>query len=204
MAIELASRRVTVVEVGRGGKGVSVVGYASEPLPGGAIVPAPAGVNIPEPARRSPKPAPRAGARRRARRAARRARRSGQRRARLVAAVRAVAGESRPTSEQLIRWQLKKATPFPIEDAQRELVSSRTETDTGPSIAAVGRAARCDRAVRRRSRPRRRHARGHRGPGEFQRHERGHWRAAPRPHRTGCWSRWRRRRRRWRSAAGRT
>src|SRR6476619_2989511 len=46
VAIELASRRVTVVEVGRGSKGVSVVGYASEPLPANGIVPSATSANI--------------------------------------------------------------------------------------------------------------------------------------------------------------
>ncbi len=46
VAIELASRRVTVVEVSRGARGVSVVGYASEALPAEALVPAAVGVNI--------------------------------------------------------------------------------------------------------------------------------------------------------------
>src|SRR4249920_1477061 len=47
VAVELASRRLTVLEVGRSARGVSVVGYASEPLPDDAIVPALTGVNIP-------------------------------------------------------------------------------------------------------------------------------------------------------------
>ena len=46
VAIELASRRLTVLEVGRGSNGVSVVGYASELLPQDAIVPGLTGVNI--------------------------------------------------------------------------------------------------------------------------------------------------------------
>ncbi len=39
--------------------------------------------------------------------------------------------------DQLIRWQLKKATPFPIEDAQVELISSPTRRRPGTTLAAV-------------------------------------------------------------------
>src|SRR5262245_54800270 len=49
VAIEIASGRVTVAEVGRGGGGTAVTGYASEALPREAVVPAPSGANIPAP-----------------------------------------------------------------------------------------------------------------------------------------------------------
>ena len=39
-AIEIASRRVTVVEMGQSSGGPSVVAFASEPLPDDAVVPA--------------------------------------------------------------------------------------------------------------------------------------------------------------------
>ena len=134
IAVELASRRLTVVELGRGA-GAPLVGYASEPLPEGAIVPAPSGVNIPNiPAvtdilRRGLE---RAGVR-------------GSTRAALVipdnaARVSLLPFEQLPAKaadvDQLIRWKLKKSTPFPIEDAQVSwFVAHRT--DTGPVIAAT-------------------------------------------------------------------
>jgi Tfp pilus assembly PilM family ATPase len=117
VAIELASRRVTVVEVGRSGKGLSVVGYASESLPPGAITPAATGTNIPDAAvvtEALGRALERAGVR-------------STRRAALivpdsVARVSLLTFEQWPAkpadAEQLIRWQVKKATPYPLEEAQ--------------------------------------------------------------------------------------
>ena len=117
VAIELASRRVTVVEIGQSGKGAAVVGYASEALPPEALQPALAGVNI-------PKVGVVADA---LRRALERAGVKATRRAALivpdsVARVSLLTLEQLPSkaadAEQLIRWQVKKATPYPIEEAQ--------------------------------------------------------------------------------------
>lgn len=117
VAIELASRRITVVEVGTSAKGASVVGYASEALPPDAIQPAAAGVNIPNGGVVADA----------LRRALERAGVRSTRRAALivpdsVAHVSLITFEQLPAKvadvEQLVRWQLKKATPYPIEDAQ--------------------------------------------------------------------------------------
>jgi Tfp pilus assembly PilM family ATPase len=117
VAIELASRRITVVEVGRGAKGASVVGYASEALPADAIQPAAGGVNIPNVGVVADA----------LRRALERAGVRSTRRAALivpdsVARVSLITFEQLPPKtadvEQLVRWQLKKATPYPIEEAQ--------------------------------------------------------------------------------------
>ena len=134
IAVELASRRLTVVELGRG-SGAPLVGYASEPLPDGAIVPAPAGVNIgniPAVAEVLRRGLERAGVR-------------GSARVALVipdnaGRVSLLPFEQLPAKaadvDQLIRWKLKKSTPFPIEDAQVSwFVAHRTET--GPMIAAT-------------------------------------------------------------------
>ena len=135
VAVELAHRRVTVVEVGRGGSGLAVVGYASEALPDEAIQPSLAGVNIPD-------VAPVADAVRRA------AERAGVRAASRVALivpdsiarVSLLPFEQMPAKaadvEQLVRWQLKKATPFPIEDAQVSWMQAH-RTAQGPVLAGV-------------------------------------------------------------------
>jgi len=116
VAIELASRRLTVVEVSHGLKGATVVGYASEALPPEALVPAATGVNIPN-----------VGVVAEAlKRALERAGVKNTRRAALivpdsVARVSLLSFEQLPArasdAEQLIRWQVKKSTPFPIEEA---------------------------------------------------------------------------------------
>jgi Tfp pilus assembly PilM family ATPase len=117
VAIELASRRVTVVELAQGARGASVVGYASEALPADAIQPAATGVNI----RNAGVVTDALG------RALERAGVRSVRRAALivpdsVARVSLLTFEHLPAKtadiDQLVRWQLKKATPYPIEDAQ--------------------------------------------------------------------------------------
>jgi len=130
VAIELASRRVTVVEIGRGAKGASVVGYASEPLPPQAIVPSATAANIPNPgavAEALGKALERAGVR-------------ATKRAALIipdsaARVALITLEQVPAKtadiDQLLRWQMKKGTPYPVEDAQLSwTVAHRTATAT--------------------------------------------------------------------------
>ena len=117
VAIELANRRVTVVELGRRGKGFSVVGYASEALADGVIMPAPTGSNISNMTAVGDA----------LKRALARAGVRNTKRAALVvpdsvARVSLLTFEQLPARtadvEQLIRWQLKKSTPYPIEEAQ--------------------------------------------------------------------------------------
>lgn len=135
VAIELASRRLTVVEVGRSGKGATIVGYASEALPADALMPAAAGVNIPhvnvvaDALRRALE---RAGVR------------STKKAALIVpdsiARISLLSFEQLPAkasdAEQLIRWQLKKSTPYPIEEAQLSWFPAN-KSDSGQTIAAV-------------------------------------------------------------------
>ena len=115
VGIEFATDRVSVVRLGSGGA-PSVAGYAQEPLPAGAIVPALNAANIVN-------PAPVIEALRRALDAA--GARSGH--AALVvpdpaAKVSLLRFESVPAKhsdfQQLVRWQVKKSLPFPVEDAQ--------------------------------------------------------------------------------------
>jgi Tfp pilus assembly PilM family ATPase len=135
VAIELASRRVTVVEVGRGSRGVSVTGYASEAVAPNALTPAVTGVNIPNPgavADALGKALERAGVR-------------SVRRAALivpdtVARVSLLTFEQLPAKtadiEQLIRWQVKKGTPYPIDEA-RVTWTQAHKTATATVLAAV-------------------------------------------------------------------
>ncbi len=134
IAVELASRRLTVVELGRGSS-LPLVGYASEPLPPDALTPAPVGPNVQNPAAVAEalqRGLERAGVRASARVA-------------LVipdnaARVSLLSFEQLPAKaadiEQLIRWKLKKSTPYPIEEAQIGWFQAH-RTEAGPVIAAT-------------------------------------------------------------------
>ena len=135
VAIELTSRRVTVVEVSGAGKGVSVVGYASEALPPEALQPSATGANIPNAA----------AVREAIGRALERAGVRSARRAALVvpdsvARVSLLTFDQWPgkaaDAEQLIRWQLKKSTPYPIEEAQVTWTLAH-RTGAATTVAAV-------------------------------------------------------------------
>jgi len=135
VAIELASRRVTVVEVSQSGKGAAVVGYASEALPAEALMPAATGVNIPNLGVVADA----------LKRALERAGVKATRRAALivpdsVARVSLLSFEQLPAkaadAEQVIRWQLKKATPYPIEEAQITWFPAH-KTETATVLGAV-------------------------------------------------------------------
>jgi Tfp pilus assembly PilM family ATPase len=139
-AIEIASRRVTVVEIGRSGSVPAVLAFATEPIPEGAVVPALTGTNIAQPEVVT-------GA---LKVALGRAGLLSRRRAALlvpdsVARVSLLNFEQVPAKasdlEQLLRWQLKKATPFPIEDAQ---VGSFVANAGGPGTTIAGLVARRD------------------------------------------------------------
>ena len=135
VAIELASRRVTVVELGLSGKGATVVGYASEALAPDALVPAAAGVNIPNVGVVADA----------LKRALERAGVKSTRRAALivpdsVARVSLLSFDQLPSkaadAEQLVRWQLKKATPYPIEEAQVSWFPAH-KTESATVIGAI-------------------------------------------------------------------
>jgi Tfp pilus assembly PilM family ATPase len=116
VAIEVAARRITVVEVEVGVGGGGVTAYAGEGLPDGAVSPMPAGSNIPEADM----------VRAAIRRALERAGLTATRRAALivpdsVARVSLLSFDQIPARaqdlDQLVRWQLRKSAPFPVEDA---------------------------------------------------------------------------------------
>jgi Tfp pilus assembly PilM family ATPase len=114
-AIEIAPERVAVAAVSARGSELVVQGYAIEPLPGGAIVPSLTASNIPDRSRVV---------------AALRAAfdRLGSRPRRVALVIPDVAAKvsllrfdhvptRREDLDQLIRWQLRKSAPFPIDDA---------------------------------------------------------------------------------------
>jgi type IV pilus assembly protein PilM len=134
-AIEIASHRITVAALNRLGAKPTVTAYASEPLGAEAVTPAPAGANIPEPKVVED--------------ALRRAlERTGLRsvgRVALVvpdsvARVTLLTFEKLPPKpadlDHLIRWQLKKATPFPLEEASVSSVVANVG-EQGTTLAVV-------------------------------------------------------------------
>jgi Tfp pilus assembly PilM family ATPase len=117
VAFEIAADRVTVAELGTGADGLVVSAYASESLPDDAVTPSLMGPNIPDTAVVTAA----------LRRACEKAGLRVPKRAALVvpdsvARVSLLTLAELPTKaadvDQLIRWQIKKATPFPIEEAQ--------------------------------------------------------------------------------------
>jgi type IV pilus assembly protein PilM len=135
VAIEIAAGRVTVAELSGGGGGPVVSAFASESLPASAVVPALTGTNVPDPEVVADA----------LRRALTRAGLGSPRRAALVvpdsvARVSLLNFEQLPGRasdlDQLLRWQLRKSMPFPIDDAQISHV--RTSSDgQAVTLAAV-------------------------------------------------------------------
>jgi len=116
VGVELAARRVTVVTLARGAAPAVVGGHATEPLPEGALVPALNAANIQDPA------AVQAALGRCFETLGIRPRRVGLVVPDPVAKVSLVRFEQVPARAQdlaqLVRWQVRKAAPFRIEDAQ--------------------------------------------------------------------------------------
>jgi type IV pilus assembly protein PilM len=117
VAIEIASRRVTVAELAGARGRAAVSAYASEPLPVDAVTPGLVGVNIPS----APIVADAL------KRACEKAGIGSLRKAALIvpdaiARVSLLRFDEVPAKaadlDQLVRWQLKKATPFPLEEAK--------------------------------------------------------------------------------------
>jgi len=135
MAIEIASRRVTVLSVGRTSGGPAVTAHATEPLPPGAVTPSLVGPNIAATgvvADALKRALDRAGLR-------------AERRAALVvpdaiARVSLLTFQQVPAKaadlDQLIRWQMKKGTPFPLEEAQVTHLPAHSG-EGGTTFAAV-------------------------------------------------------------------
>jgi type IV pilus assembly protein PilM len=116
VCVEFASRRVTVVAVSRRGQPAVVTSYASEPLPEGALVPALNATNVHDRA------AVAAALRRALDRAGVQPRRVGVILPDTVAKVSLIRFDKVPSRaadlDHLIEWQVRKAAPFRLEDAQ--------------------------------------------------------------------------------------
>jgi Tfp pilus assembly PilM family ATPase len=134
-AIEIAAGRVSVAEIGSGGGGLMVSAFASEPLPDGAVTPALTGANI----------ANAEAVTTALRRACERAGIRPPKRAALVipdsaARVSLLTFEQLPAKaaeiDQLVRWQIKKATPFPLDEAQVTHVITHQEPGA-TTLAAI-------------------------------------------------------------------
>lgn len=133
VAIEIASRRVTVVALAAGAPAVSA--YASEVWPAGTVTPSPAGINIAHADVVTTTLT----------RALERAGLTATKRAALVvpdsaARLSLLHFDQAPSRaqdlDQLIRWQLRKSTPFPLEEAIVSQTQAVPDGD-GLSVAAV-------------------------------------------------------------------
>jgi len=114
-AIEIAPERVSVAVVGQRSRGLVVQAYASEPLPPGTVVASLTSLNIHN------RPLVSAALRTALDRASIRPRRVALVIPDLAAKVSLVRFDTIPARredlDQLVRWQVKKASPFPIEEA---------------------------------------------------------------------------------------
>ncbi len=138
VAIEIASHRVTVAALSGSGTSALITHQASEMLPAGAVVPAATGVNIPDTDAVADA----------LRRALERAGLGSVRRAAMVvpdsiARVSLLLLEQVPPRaadlEQLVRWQVGKATPFPLDDAQLTHFVANTDGSITTIAAIVAR-----------------------------------------------------------------
>ena len=133
-AIEIAAGRVTVVEIDRRPGGLVVSACASAALPAGVVTPSLTGTNIHDPAVVTAA----------IRQACEAAGIRPPRRAALVvpdsaARLSLLTFEELPPKaadvDQLVRWQIKKATPFPLDDAQ--VTHAIAHQDTGATTLAA-------------------------------------------------------------------
>lgn len=137
VAIEIAHRRLTVAQLGHGSPAV-VSAYASETLPDDAVVPSLTGRNIAHPKVVSDT----------LKRALEKAGIVSPSRVALivpdtVARVSLLPFEQMPARqselEQLIRWNVKKSVPFPVEDAALSYVPATSDGGTSTLAAVVSR-----------------------------------------------------------------
>ena len=136
VAVEIASGRISAAAIEwRGGRAV-VATHAVEPLPPAALVPSLTAANAQD------RPAVMTALNRVLERVGR-PRRIGLVIPDVVARVSLVRFETVPTRavdlEQLIRWQVRKAAPFPIEDAQVSYVRGRRTPEGQEFIVTVAR-----------------------------------------------------------------
>ena len=134
-ALEISQRRVNAVGLSRHGTGRTITGHASEPLRDGIVTPALNAVNIHDPAGLA------AAVRAVADRLSPRPRRIALVLPDTVAKVSLVRFEKVPESandlDQLIRWQVRKAAPFRIEDAQVSWIDSGPAAGGGREYLVV-------------------------------------------------------------------
>jgi type IV pilus assembly protein PilM len=132
-AIEIAAHRVTVVGLSRGA--ATVQGWASEPLPAGAVVPSLTALNIVDTG------AVTAAVRQALAHAGVKARRAGLVIPDLAAKVSLVPFEKIPERRQdlagLITWQVRKSAPFRIDDAQLAFVEGARYGDAGRTFVVT-------------------------------------------------------------------
>jgi type IV pilus assembly protein PilM len=136
-AVEIAPERVSVATLTSRGGGAVVQSYASEALPAGAVVPSLTSPNVVDRAAV-------AGALRSAfDRLSSRPRRVAVVIPDLAAKVSLVRFEQVPARredlDQLVRWQLKKSTPFPVDDACVTYTPAARTIDGAEFLAAVAR-----------------------------------------------------------------
>ncbi len=135
VAFEIAAGRVTVAEISAASDGLVISAYASESLPDEAVTPLLSGPNIVDPDVVTAA----------LRRACEKAGIRPPKRAALivpdsVARVSLLTFEELPAKtadiDQLVRWQIKKSTPFPIEEAQVSAVVAH-QSPGATTLAAV-------------------------------------------------------------------
>lgn len=134
-AVEIASHRVTAVGFARAAGGPVVQGWASEPLPDGAVVPSLTSLNVADTA------AVGEAVRRALSRAGLKGRRAGLVIPDLAAKVSLVPFETVPERQEdlaeLITWQVRKAAPFSIEDAQMAFVPGAPHGPNGRTFVVT-------------------------------------------------------------------
>lgn len=134
-AIEIAAHRVTVLGLARGDGAPVVQGWASEPLPAGAVVPSLTAPNIADTA------AVTDALRRALARAGVKARRAGLVIPDLAAKVSLVPFDTVPERSQdlsdLISWQVRKSAPFRIEDAQMAFIEGARHGAAGRTFVVT-------------------------------------------------------------------
>jgi len=134
-AIEIAADHVTAAVIGERGSGLVVQGYAAEALPPGAVTPSLTATNVHNRA------AVVAALRAALDRAGSRPRRAALVLPDLAAKVSLIRFETLPSRdedlEQLVRWQVKKASPFPIEDAAVTYSPGSRAADGGTELLVV-------------------------------------------------------------------
>ena len=135
-AVEIAANRVSAASLERRGTQAVVSAHASEPLPEGALVPALTGANVHDRAAVM-------GALNLALERIGKPRRVGLVIPDVVARVSLVKFERVPPRtqdlDQLVRWQVKKGLPFPIEDAQVSYVPAMKGDDGHEFLVSLAR-----------------------------------------------------------------